>query len=140
MDLLLNKDDIELFPEELEPPRCASVLNDCQKSSEINVNKIYELSSTIKEAQIKSARQIEDVHKPNKFINEKFNEFEADRKEKGRRAVERKDDLKSLKEHLSKADKTVDCRKQYSRRNCCLAHGVEEENNEDTCQGIIDVL
>ena len=83
---------------------------------------------------------MEDFHKPNKFINEKFNEFEADRKEKGRRAVERKDDLKSLKEHLSKADKTVDCRKQYSRRNCCLAHGVEEENNEDTCQGIIDVL
>ena len=38
-----------------------------------------------------------------------FDEFEADRKEKEPEMAELKDDLKSLKEYLSKADKTSDC-------------------------------
>ena len=101
------------------------------KSLEINVNKIYELFSTAKDAQIKSAKQMEDVCKFMEFINEKFDEFEADRKEKEREIAELRNNLEYLKEHLSKTNKTSDCREQYSRRSCLLVHDVEEESNED---------
>ena len=36
----------------------------------------------MKEAQIKGSRQMEEVNESVKFINEKFEEMEADRKEK----------------------------------------------------------
>ena len=46
------------------------------------VNKIFELSSSTKEAQIKGARHMEKVNESINFINEKFEEMEADRNEK----------------------------------------------------------
>ena len=46
------------------------------------VNKIFELSSSTKEAQIKGAKHMEEVNESIKLINEKFVEMEAARKEK----------------------------------------------------------
>ena len=46
------------------------------------VNKIFELSSSTKEVQIKGARHMEKVNESIKFINEKFEDMEADRIEK----------------------------------------------------------
>ena len=64
-----------------------------------------------------------------------FDEFEADRKEKGPEMAELKDDLKSLKEYLSKADKTSGCREQYSKRKYFLFRAVffgEQVTIQDT--------
>ena len=44
------------------------------KNIELRVNEIYELSSSIKDAQIKGTKQLEDVNESIKFINEKFEE------------------------------------------------------------------
>ena len=75
-----------------------------------------------------------------KFINEKFEEYKADRKRKEKEIRELKEDLASLKEKFFQVDKTLDRREQYSRRNCLLAHGVEEQNNEDTDQENINIV
>ena len=101
MDLSLSKetsDDIDVFAEGIEPPRCASILYDCLKNLELKVNEIYELSSSTKDAQIKGAKQLEDVSESIKFINEKFEEYEADRKQKVKEIAELKEDLTALKE------------------------------------------
>ena len=68
------------------------------KNTELKVNEIYELSSSTKDAQIKGAKQLEDVNESIKFINEKFEEYEADRKKKEKEIAELKEDLTSLKE------------------------------------------
>ena len=81
LDLSLSKetsDDTDVFAEGIEPPRFASILYDCLKKLELKVNEIYELSSYTKDAQIKGAEQLEDVSESIKFINEKFEEDEAD--------------------------------------------------------------
>ena len=57
-----------------------------------------------------------------------------------REAAQLKDDMTSLKEHLSLVDKTVDPQEQYSRRYCLFVHGVKEKSNKDTSQVIIDFV
>ena len=84
MDLSLSKetsDDTDVFTKGIESPRCASILYDCLKNLESKVNEIYELSSSTKDAQIKDAKYLEDVSESIKFINEKFEEYEADWKQ-----------------------------------------------------------
>ena len=57
---------------------------------EPKVNEIYKLSSSTKDAQMKDAKQLEDVSESIKFINEKFEEYEADRKQKEKEIQELK--------------------------------------------------
>ena len=110
----------------IESPRCASILYDCLKNLELKVNEIYELSSSTKDAQIKGSKQLEDVSESIRFINEKFQEYEADRKEKEKEIAELKEDLTSLKQQFFQVDKTLDRQEQYSKRNCLLVHGVKQ--------------
>ena len=108
MDLSLSKesnDDTDVFTEGIESSHCASILYDCLKNLESKVNEIYELSSSTKDAQIKGARQLEDVSESIKFINEKLEEYEADRKQKEKEIVELKKDLASLRKSLFKLTK-----------------------------------
>ena len=72
-----------------------------------------------------------------KFINEKFEEFEADRREKEREIAELKSTINSLNVRLDKADRALDRQEQYSRRNCLLIHGIDEENQENTDEVVI---
>lgn len=96
----LNKINTDLSVEGLQSPRWASILYNLIKKLEIKVNKFHQLSSTTKEDQIKGARLVKDVKKFNKFLNEKFDKFEADlTKEEGERA-ELINDLK-LKKNIS---------------------------------------
>ena len=75
-----------------------SILYYCLKNLESKVNEIYEVSSSTKDAQIKGARHLEDFSESIKFINKKFEEYEADRKQKEKETAELKEDLASLKE------------------------------------------
>ena len=143
LDLSLSKetsDGTDVFAKVIESPRCASILYDCLNNLELKVNEIYELSSSTKDAQIKGAKQLEDVSESIKFINEKFEEYEADLKQKEKEIAELKEDLTSLKEKFFQVERTLDHQEQYSRRNCLLVHGVEEKNNEDTDQEIINIV
>ena len=90
----LSKDDTDVFEERIESPRCAGILHSCLRNLEKKVNKIFELSSSTKEAQIKGARHMEEVNESIKFINEKFEEMEADRKEKERQILDLKLEVK----------------------------------------------
>ena len=100
------------------------------QSLEKKVNKIFELSSSTKEAQIKGARHMEEVNESIKFINEKFEEMEADREEKERQISELKNEVKYLNEKVETMDRSLDRHEQYSRRNCLLIHGVKKKTRK----------
>ena len=87
---------------------------------EKKVNKIFELSSSTKEAQINGARHMEEVNESTKFFNEKFEEMERDRKEKERQILDLKSNVKSLNEKVETMDRSQDRHEQYSRRNVFL--------------------
>ena len=69
---------------------------------------------------------MEEVNESIKFINEKFKEMEADRKEKERQILDLKNDVNYLNEKVETMDRSLDHHEQYSRRNCLLIHGVKE--------------
>ena len=102
LGLSLNKetsDDTDVFTKRIESLRCAITLYDCLKHLESKVNEIYELFSSTKDTHIKGAKQLEDVKESIKFINEKFEEYEADWKQKEKEIeTELKENLASLKE------------------------------------------
>ena len=107
LDLLINQDDA-VFSEGIDSPRCASMLYDCLKNSEKKVNEIHLLSTTTNDAQIKGTQQLKEMNDTIKFINEKFEEFEADRREKEREIAELKGTINSLNVRLDKADRALD--------------------------------
>ena len=49
--------------------------------------------------------------------------------QKEKEMAELKEDLASVKEKFIEVEKVLDCQEQYSRRNCLLVHGVDENNN-----------
>ena len=84
--------------------------------------------------------QLEEVSEFITFINEKFEEFEVDRKQKENEIAELKEDLAFLKEKFIEVDKNLYHQKLYSGRNCHLVHGVDEKYNEDRNQAIISII
>ena len=102
MGLSLNKEtsyDTDVFTKRIESLRCAITLYDCLKHLQSKVNEIYELFSSTKDTHIKGAKQLEDVSESIEFINEKFEEYEADWKQKEKEIeTELKENLASLKE------------------------------------------
>ena len=75
-----------------------------------------------------------------KVVNEKFEEFEVDRRELEWEIAELKSTINSLNVRLDKADKALDHKEQYSRWNCSLIHGIDKENQENTYEVVINVL
>ena len=140
LDLSLNQDDADAFSGGIDSPRCASILYDCLNNLDKKVNEIHLLSTTTNDAQIKGTQQLMEVNGAIKFINENFEEFEADRKKKEQEIAELKSTINSLNVRLDKADRALDCQEQYSRRNCLLIHGIDEENQENTDEVVINVL
>ena len=78
------------------------------KFGEKKVNEIFELSFSTKEAQIKAVRHMEEVNESTKFINDKSEEMEADRKEKERQISELKNEVKTLNEKVETMDRSLD--------------------------------
>ena len=65
--------------------------------------------SSTKDAQIKGAKQLKDVRESTKFIIEKIEEYEADRKQKQKEIVELKEELASLRKRFFQDDKMLGC-------------------------------
>ena len=140
LDLSQNQDNTDVFTESIDSPRCASILYDCLKKLDKKNNEIHLLSTTTNDAQIKGTQQLKEANGAIKFINEKLEEFEVDRREKEREIAALKSTFNSLNVRLEKADRGLDRQQQHSRRNCLLIHGIDNENQESTDEVVINVL
>ena len=76
---------------------------------EKKVNEIFDLSSSMKKAQIKGARRVEEVNESINFINKKFDKMEVGRTEKERQIFELKNKLKTLNEKVETMERSLDC-------------------------------
>ena len=86
------------------------------------VNKILDLSSSTEEAQIKGARHMEEVNEFIKFINEKIEEMEADRKDQEGYILELKIKAETLNEKVETMDRTLECQE---KRKSILIYSVK---------------
>ena len=96
LDLSLNQDDADIFSEGIDSRKCESILYNCLTNLDKNVNEIHLLSTTRNDAQIKGTQQLKEVNDAIKFINEQFEEIEADRRKKEREIAELKRTINGL--------------------------------------------
>ena len=75
-----------------------------------------------------------------KFVNEKFEEYEKDKKEREKEIKDLKEEVEDLKNQLNEVDHMLDKQEQYSRRHCFLVHGVRESANENTDNLVISTI
>ena len=101
---------------------------------------IWDIAQATQEKQIKGTTQLTDLQQSVNFINEKFHEYEQDRREKQQEIKELKENISTLSKRLDDIDSVIDRQEQHFRRNCLLLHGIEEESKENTNQHVIDVL
>ena len=63
LNVSLSKDDADIFDEGIQFPRCAGILHNCLQNLEKKINQIFELSFSMREAQIKGVRYIKEADK-----------------------------------------------------------------------------
>ena len=99
-------------------------------------NKIFEVSPSTKETQIKDARNMEEVNKSTKSINEKFEEMKEDGMIKERQISELENEVKTLNEKLETMYKSLDRHEKYSM----IIHAMKENKNQNTDEVIIKIF
>ena len=75
-----------------------------------------------------------------KFINEKLEEIEVNRREKEREIAELKSTISRLDARVDKVERVLDRKEQYCSRNRLLIHGFNNENLENTDDVVINIL
>ena len=122
----------EVFKEGLESEDCVKILCNCMKNMETEMKRLFSLVETSKESQIKGESQLTELNKAVSYINDRFDEYERERKEKGKIIKELKEDIPSMKGNIERLEKDMESQAQNSRKNCVLINGIEEKLDEDT--------
>ena len=74
------------------------------------------------------------------FISARFDEYEADHKEKDEMINNLEEKVLRLTEKVDKLSSLVDRKGQCPRRNCILIHDIQENQNEDTDEVAINKI
>ena len=111
-----------------------------RKILEVKIAERYNLSNDTKSTQIKDNEQLADLTQSVKLMSEKFDEFKKDRKEKEKIINSFKQEVNGLKERVKSLEKVSADHEQYSRRNCLLIHGIEEDQVEVTDDIVVNML
>ena len=84
-------------------------------------------------SKIKDEKQLSDLTDSIQLISDKFHEYdEKDGTAKDELIIKLQTQVTKLTDKVSKLSVQIDKQEQYSRRNCLLVHGVEENPKEDT--------
>ena len=135
-----NTDNCDVFEEGLESPECKEILFNCLRNLQEKVTEIFNLAQDTKNMQIKGDKQLEELKSSVEVMSDKFDEYEKDRKEKEKIINGLQNEVSFLKERIDLLEKKSDDSEQYSRRNCLLVHGVEEQEQENTDNIVLNVI
>ena len=102
----------------------------CMQYLEKQVGQIFKMLEKTEDRQIKGECQLTDLAKGVDFINQKFDEYEKDRRGKDAVTATLQSELKSASMKVEDIEKNMDRQEQYSKRNCILIHGLKEKQNE----------
>ena len=130
----------DVFNDALDNEDCRGILLNCLKNLEKEVKTIQSLVDQNRQTQIKGEQLLADLSKSIKFITDKFDEYEKEREAKNKIIKEVNGKVCALNERSKVLEESIDQQGQYSRRNCLLIHGVEENSNEDTDTLVLNTI
>lgn len=130
----------EVFTESLKSPDGIEILFNVLRNVEIQMKKNYIVGQETKDSQIKGEQHLEELTKSVKFLSSKIDEYEQERKENQKVINDLTSNVAQLSEQVKKLTLLNDQQEQYSRRNCLLVHGIEENKHEKTDDLVIETL
>ena len=130
----------DVFTKNLDSPDCVVILFNCLKNLESKMKEISVSSKETTASQIKGEKQLSDLTDSFQLISDKFDEYKKDRKAKDKLIMKLQTQVTELTDKVSNLSVQVDEQEQYSRRNCLLIHGVEDNQNEDTDTLSINII
>ena len=132
---LLNATD-----ENVECSNNVNKLVNCMEQVQKQIAQIFQNTNEHRENQIKGARQYEEIKDSIQAISDRFDEYEADRKKKEEKISNLENKVSFLNERVNELTTAIEKQEQYSRRNCLLLHGIQENTNEDTDKLSLDMV
>ena len=130
----------DVFEDGFNSPECAKILVNCMRNMEQQIKELIFISDDTKKARIKGEEQLTSMTTSINSLSQKFDDFEKELKAKDKKIAEFEEHVTILENENENLSKLIDDQEQYSRRNCLLLHGVEEEEVVDTDQKVIEVL
>lgn len=130
----------DVFSEGMESEDCKSILYKCLKNLDRKVSEIYNLARSTQQLQIKGDGHLSEIQKTVDFLSTKFDELEQDRIKKEEMISDLQNEVSVLNKKVATLEKQTDDQEQYSRRNCLLLHGIDEDQDESTDVKVINIV
>ena len=130
----------DVFEDGFNSPECAKILVNCMRNMEQQIKELIVSSNESKQARIKSEEHLTSIKTSLNSLSQKFHDLDKDLKAKDKKISELEKHVNSLEIENKTLSEMIDDQEQYSRRNCLLLYGVDEEDVEDSDQKIIEVI
>lgn len=130
----------DVFAEGLKNNDCVMILANCLRNLEKQVQSTFDAAQETKESQIKGESSLAEVLKSIEHINAQFEAYEVERKQDKEKIEELNGKVEEMGKRIEDLERVSDRQEQYSRRNCLLVHGIEENNNENTDDLVVQFI
>ena len=135
-----NPEVDSVFTTSMDSPECLQILFNCLQNVEKSVKEIHEMQEKTQSSQIKGKSQLKEFSEAVEFITKKFDQYEAERKEKEKIINDLQGKVSEMSNELEVLKNSLDRQQQYSRRNCVLIHGISEQKGEDTDEQALKII
>ena len=98
----------------------------CMKNLDKQIKHLYILAQSNKEKHIQAKKQLSDLTQSIKFISERFDKFEKDRKEKQKVVDNLLEKVHILSNKDENMENSIGKQEQHSSRNSLFIHGIQE--------------
>ena len=130
----------DVFLVGLPSDQANSAMIQYMKRFEAQLKDLHNTTEQTKNSQIKGEEQLRELTKFIEFANNRFDEYEKEKKEKDELIKNLRKDVNDMAGIIDNLSLGLDRQEQYSRRNCLLLHNIPETSNENTDDLVIKTV
>ena len=130
----------DVFLVGLPSDQANSAMMQYMKRFEAQLKDLHNTTEQTKNSQIKGEEHLRELTKFIEFANNRFDEYEKEKKEKDELIKNLRKDVNDMAGIIDNLSLGLDRQEQYSRRNCLLLHNIPETSNENTDDLVIKTV
>ena len=130
----------DVFLVGLPSDQANSAMIQYMKRFEAQLKDLHNTTEQTKNSQIKGEERLRELTKFIEFANNRFDEYEKEKKEKDELIKNLLKDVNDMAGIIDNLSLGLDRQEQYSRRNCLLLHNIPETSNENTDDLVIKTI
>ena len=130
----------DVFLVGLPSDQANSAMIQYMKRFEAQLKDLHNTTEQTKNSQIKGEEHLRELTKFIEFANNRFDEYEKEKKEKDELIKILRKDVNDMAGIIDNPSLGLDRQEQYSRRNCLLLNNIPETSNENTDDLVIKTV